>query len=104
VFAAVSIGGIGIVRPVLLRHLRRGSSASVLSGAAAMLGQTAVVVDAVGGRGERGHVRIAGEDWPAVTRDGSTIEVGAPVRIAEIQGATLVVDRAEQPRLKTTTS
>jgi membrane protein implicated in regulation of membrane protease activity len=58
-----------------------------------MLGQTALVVDPIGGPHERGHVRIAGEDWPALTRDGQHVEAGESVRIVEIRRATLVVEQ-----------
>jgi membrane protein implicated in regulation of membrane protease activity len=92
VFAAVSLGGIVIVRRPLLRYLRRMNSPAVLSGAATMLGQTAIVVDPIGGHEQRGHVRIAGEDWPAMTRDGRPVGKGASVRVAEIRGATLIVE------------
>jgi membrane protein implicated in regulation of membrane protease activity len=64
----------------------------MLSGAAAMIGQAAVVVDPLPGPHELGHVRIAGENWPALARDGSRVEAGATVRIVEIRRATLIVD------------
>jgi hypothetical protein len=51
-----------------------------------------VVVDAIKGPHERGHVRIAGEDWPALTRDGSPVPAGKPVQVVDIRRATLIVD------------
>jgi membrane protein implicated in regulation of membrane protease activity len=57
-----------------------------------MIGQTALVVDAIGGSHERGHVRIAGEDWPALTRDGQPVNAGESVRVVEIHHTTLVVE------------
>jgi membrane protein implicated in regulation of membrane protease activity len=92
VFAAVAILGIVVVRRPLLGYLQRRAGPLVLSGAAAMIGQTALVVDAIGGPHERGHVRIAGEDWPALTRDGRALAAGASVRVVEIRRATLVVE------------
>jgi membrane protein implicated in regulation of membrane protease activity len=94
VFAAVSVAGIALVRRPLVGYLRRRSTPEMLSGAASMIGQTALVVDAIKGPHLRGHVRIAGEDWPALSRDGSTVEEGESVRVVEIHRATLVVDRA----------
>lgn len=93
-FAAVSILGIAVVRRPLLGYLQRRVGPLVVSGAEAMIGQTALVVDAIGGGHERGHVRIAGEDWPALTRDGEPVGEGASVRIVEIRRATLVVEPA----------
>ena len=92
-FAAVSVFGILLVRRPLLGYLQRRAGPLVLSGAAAMIGQTALVVDAIGGPHERGHVRIAGEDWPALSRDGQHVEAGVSVRVVEIRRATLVVEQ-----------
>jgi len=75
-FAVVAILGILLVRPPLMAYLQRRHGPLVLSGAAAMIGQTALVVDGIGGPHERGHVRIAGEDWPALTRDGQPVPAG----------------------------
>jgi membrane protein implicated in regulation of membrane protease activity len=60
-----------------------------------MIGQSAVVVDPITGPQHRGHVRISGEDWPALSRDGLPVEEGAVVRVAEINKATLLVDRIQ---------
>ena len=57
-----------------------------------MIGQRAVVVDAIKGPHGRGHVRIAGEDWPALTRDGSRVAEGEAVTVVDIEGATLLVE------------
>ena len=92
VFAVVSLLGIGAVRPPLMHYLQHRNSPEVLSGAAAMIGQTALVVDPIGGPHSRGHVRIAGEDWPALTTNGQPLEAGVPVRVMEIRRATLVVE------------
>jgi membrane protein implicated in regulation of membrane protease activity len=94
VFAAVAILGIVVVRRPLLSYLQGRAGPLVLSGAATMIGQTALVVDAIGGPYDRGHVRIAGEDWPALTRDGRPVQAGTPVRVVEIRRATLVVELA----------
>ncbi len=94
VFAAVSILGIVAVRGPLLGYLQRRHTPGMLSGAGAMIGQTALLVDAIRGPHDRGHVRIAGEDWPALTRDGRPLEAGTSVRVVEIRRATLVVEPA----------
>jgi membrane protein implicated in regulation of membrane protease activity len=92
VFAVVSLLGIGAVRPPLMHYLQHRHSPEVLSGAAAMIGQTALVVDPIGGPHDRGHVRIAGEDWPALTTNGQPLEAGVSVRVMDIRRATLVVE------------
>lgn len=96
VFAAVCGGGILLVRPWLMRYLARRHSPEVLSGAPGMVGMTGIVVDPIAGPHARGHVRIAGENWPALTADGSPVKAGRTVRIIDIDKATLVV--AEEGR------
>ena len=91
-FAAVAFLGIAVVRRPLLGYLQHRAGPLVQSGAAAMIGQTGLVVDAIGGAHERGHVRIAGEDWPALTRHGEPVEAVKSVRVVEIRRATLVVE------------
>jgi membrane protein implicated in regulation of membrane protease activity len=93
-FAGVSVVGILVVRRPLMNYLQRRQSPEMQSGAAGMIGQTALVVDAIGGPHVRGHVRIAGEDWPALTRDGRPVEAGQAVRVVDIRRATLVVEPA----------
>ena len=92
VFAVVSLFGIAAVRRPLMDYLQQRHSPHLLSGAAAMIGQTALVVDPIGGPHNRGHVRIAGEDWPALTTDGKPVEAGVSVRVVNIRRATLVVE------------
>jgi membrane protein implicated in regulation of membrane protease activity len=78
-----------LARPFILRR-RRGTTALV-SDARSMIGQIASVTDAIGGTLSPGHVRVAGEDWPAVSENDAPIEAGATVRVTAIRQATLVV-------------
>lgn len=94
VFALVSILGIAAVRAPLVGYLRARHVPGMASGAAGMIGQTALVVDPIGGPHHRGHVRIAGEDWPALAWDGQPVAAGTPVRVVDIHRATLVVEPA----------
>lgn len=93
IFGVVSILGIVAVRRPLLVYLQSRHAPETLSGAATMIGQTALVVDPIGGPHQRGHVRIAGEDWPALTTDSKPVEAGVSVRVVDIRRATLVVER-----------
>lgn len=91
IFAVVTVAGVVAARPWLVGHLRRRHGPEMMSGAAGMIGQSALVVDPIEGPHARGHVRIAGEDWPALSADGSVVTAGTTVRIVEIRQATLVV-------------
>lgn len=89
----VSAAMLAVVRPIAKRHLHQPISER--TGIAALIGRRAVVVERVDGSG--GRVKLAGEIWSARSYDGATIEVGAPVDVVEIQGATALVFAAEGP-------
>ena len=100
VFCVVSVVGVVTARPPLMRYLKRGHPDEVKSGAQAMVGREAPVVEQIEGAHQAGHVRVAGENWPAVSADGSTIPEGSTVRIEALRQATLVVSvlRPAQPK------
>ncbi len=91
VFCLVSVVGVVAARPPLMRYLKRGHPGEVKSGAQAMIGLEALVVDEIGGAHDPGHVRVAGENWPAISADGNRIAEGSTVRINSLRQATLVV-------------
>jgi membrane protein implicated in regulation of membrane protease activity len=91
-FGAVAFGGIAIARPWLLHRMRYQRSVDTVSGAATMIGETALVVRASHEPERMGHVRIWGENWPARDHDGAHLEEGGTVRIVDIEGATLIVE------------
>jgi membrane protein implicated in regulation of membrane protease activity len=95
VFAVVSVLGLIIARRPLMAYLRTRHGPETRSGAYAMIGQPAVLVDSIKGPHDRGHARIGGEEWPALSRDGLPVEAGATVRVVEIKGATLLVERMQ---------
>jgi len=83
-FVIVSAMLLGVVRPIAKRHLLARTEEQI-DGVAALVGHTAVVSDRVDN--ESGHVRMGHDEWSARTQlDGEAYEVGAEVRIVEIQG------------------
>ena len=89
VFLVIALLGILVVRPALVKRRRP----AVVSGARGMIGQTGVVVEPIKGEHVAGHVRLAGESWPAVSADGEPIAADATVTVTEIRGSTLVVHK-----------
>ena len=88
VFAVVSGGLVVAVRPVARRH--RTGTPQIRTGAVALVGSTAVVVQTVAAG--QGQVKIRGEIWSARPYDGrQAIPVGAVVDVLEIDGATALV-------------
>jgi membrane protein implicated in regulation of membrane protease activity len=88
VFAVVSVSLIGLVRPIARRHLR--TPARLRTGAAALVGQKALVLERVDADG--GRVKLGGEVWSARAWDeGQVIEPGCRVEVMKIEGATALV-------------
>ena len=91
VFGAAALAGVGLLRPVAVRHLLQPAGPF---GVDALVGRSAQVTREVSDHG--GTVRIGGDDWTARTvAGGRPIPVGATVDIVTIDGATAVVHGRE---------
>ena len=87
-FIAGSLASLLLLRPVARRHLRM--PAAIRTGAAALEGAKAVVVQRVDANG--GRVRIGGEEWSArAYMEDQVLEPGARVEVVKIEGATALV-------------
>lgn len=87
-FAAASLAGLVVVRPIARRHALR--PALTRDGTDALVGRSALVLQEV--TADHGLVRLSGEDWTARPLDETLrIPVGATVDVMEIQGATAIV-------------
>jgi membrane protein implicated in regulation of membrane protease activity len=88
VFIAVSGASVLVLRPIARRHLR--TPLQLRTGAAALIGAPAIVLERVDGRG--GQVKIGGEVWSARSFDeDDAFEPGARVEVLKIDGATALV-------------
>ncbi len=88
VFTVLSIASILVLRPIARRHLH--VPAKVRTGAAALVGSRAVVLEKVSADG--GTVKIGGEVWTARPFDeDEVIEEGKRVEVLKIDGATALV-------------
>jgi membrane protein implicated in regulation of membrane protease activity len=87
-FLIGSVAAIGILRPIATRHLK--VPPHVRTGAAALIGCSATVLEQVDGDG--GRVKIGGEIWSARAYDqDEVIEPGDRVEVLKIDGATALV-------------
>lgn len=91
-FVVVSLAMFAALRPLARRLDRQGSATGV--GSRRLIGREAVVLEPVGRR-ELGLVRVDREEWRA-TSTGPTYEVGAHVRIVEMEGTKVIVTTAEE--------
>jgi membrane protein implicated in regulation of membrane protease activity len=90
VFGVGSFAAVGLLRPIARRHLTMPRA--IRTGAAALEGAKAVVLQRVDGRG--GRVKIGGEEWTARSYvPDEEFDVGTEVEVVQIQGATALVYR-----------
>ena len=87
-FILGALASLGVLRPVARAHLQM--PALMRTGAAALVGQRAVVLQRVDANG--GRVRIGGEEWTArAYMEDQVLEPGTRVEVAKIEGATALV-------------
>ncbi|HET8751597.1 MAG TPA: NfeD family protein [Gaiellaceae bacterium] len=90
VFGIGSFAAVGLLRPIARAHLTMPRA--IRTGAAALEGARAIVLQRVDGRG--GRVKIGGEEWSARSYvPDEEFDVGTEVEVAQIQGATALVYR-----------
>jgi membrane protein implicated in regulation of membrane protease activity len=90
VFGAGSFASVGLLRPIARAHLKMPHA--IRTGAAALEGAKAVVLQRVDGHG--GRVKIGGEEWSARSyMPDEAFDVGTEVEVVQIQGATALVYR-----------
>ena len=90
IFGAGSFAAVGLLRPIARAHLTRPRA--IRTGAAALEGARAIVLQRVDARG--GRVKIGGEEWSARSYvPDEEFDVGTEVEVAQIQGATALVYR-----------
>ena len=91
-FAVAAAAGLGVVRPLAVRHIRQPPP--LRTGTSALIGKSASVLEEVTGLG--GRVRIGGEVWSARSYDEArVIPAGSTVDVFAIEGATALVHPRE---------
>ena len=79
-----------MLRPLAQRHRRLPPA--IRTGAAALVGRDAVVLERIANHEGVGCVRIGGEVWTARSYDeDEVIDAGERVQVVEIRGATALV-------------
>lgn len=90
VFAAVSLLTFVFLRPVVIRFLDRKSK-DVKTNADALVGRKGIVSERIDAKQHTGRVAIDGDDWKAVSEDGSVIEKGISVEIVKLDSIIVTV-------------
>ena len=91
-FAVAAAAGLGVVRPLAVRHIRQPPL--LRTGTSPQVGRSATVLEEVTAQG--GRVRIGGEVWSARSYDESQVlPAGSSVDVFAIEGATALVHPRE---------
>ncbi|HUL24541.1 MAG TPA: NfeD family protein [Streptosporangiaceae bacterium] len=91
-FVLAAGAGLGIARPLAVRHIRQPPL--LRTGTSALVGRSAIVTEEV--TALDGRVRIGGEVWSARSYDeSSVIPEGSKVDVLAIEGATALVHPKE---------
>lgn len=91
VFAVCSVLCIFFVRPFALRYIHLNRHVRP-SNADALIGQTGVVSQTIV-EGGHGRVALDGDDWKAVSSDGTPIDLGTRVRVVGRESIILTVEK-----------
>ncbi len=92
VFFIVSIAVMLIVRPLAIRYLRGNT---VATNSDRYIGKTATLLREITD-GSWGLLNVGGSSWSCTSVDGQPIEKGTKVKIMAIDGAKLIVRKADQ--------
>lgn len=90
IFAVVSLLTFIFLRPVVMRFLDKKSK-DVKTNAEALVGRKGIVSERIDAAQHTGRVAVDGDDWKAVSADGSVIEKGVEVEILKLDSIILTV-------------
>ena len=90
IFAVVSLLTFIFLRPFMLKFMDRKSK-DVKTNAEAIIGRKGVVSERIDAEQHTGRVAIDGDDWKAVSEDGSIIEKGSSVEIVKMDSIIVTV-------------
>lgn len=90
IFAVVSLLTFVFLRPFMLKFMDRKSK-DVKTNAEAIIGRKGIVSERIDAAQHTGRVAIDGDDWKAVSEDGSVIEKGVTVEIVKMDSIIVTV-------------
>ena len=90
IFAIVSLLTFIFLRPVVIRFLDKKSK-DVKTNVDAIIGRKGVVSERIDAEQHTGRVAVDGDDWKAVSEDGSVIEKGITVEIVKLDSIIVTV-------------
>ena len=88
VFAVVSVASLIATRPLVKKYVNKGK---VPTNADMVIGQDALVLEAIDNVAAQGLVSVKGAKWTARSADGSVIEKDSLVTVEKIEGVKVIV-------------
>ncbi len=93
-FIVVSVALLALTRPLAVKHLDSKIQKTNVEG---LVGQSAVVLQEINNLQESGQAKVNGMEWMARAKNNNeTFAEGDIVRIVEIQGVKLIVEKYEE--------
>lgn len=89
IFVAASALALIVTKPLVKKIKAKGKTAT---NADMLIGKNGIVTEGITNDKFAGKVKIAGQEWSAVTADGSEIPKNAKILVKEISGVKLVVE------------
>ena len=89
-FVIISGASLAIAWPFIQKYHNKKK---VATNADMLIGKTAIVTEDITRDKFAGKVRISGQEWSAISGDGSDIASGEAVEICEISGVKLIVNK-----------
>ena len=88
IFLLLSALSLVLIRPAAARFMKNSRSPT---NADRVIGQTAVVTEAIDNIEGKGQVNIAGQIWSARSQEGVAVPVGTEVKVLRIEGVKVFV-------------
>ena len=89
IFVAASALALIVTKPLVKKIKAKGKTAT---NADMLIGKNGIVTEEITNDKFAGKVKVAGQEWSAVTADGSEIPKNAKILVKEISGVKLVVE------------
>lgn len=89
IFVAASALALIVTKPLVKKIKAKGKTAT---NADMLIGKNGIVTEGITNDKFAGKVKVAGQEWSAVTADGSEIPKNAKILVKEISGVKLVVE------------
>lgn len=93
VFALFSVVSVYWFRPFAMKYLHRDGDTR-LSNVDAIAGREGTVTDEIKAGGS-GYVKIDGDEWKAITADGTPVAKGARVRVVSMDSIIVTVEKMD---------